>query len=57
MILEGREACSRYLFYGIRYETMIHFRDESYMGGFLASLAAEYRQFIGIRNQIVYVVE
>ena len=33
-----REACCRYLYYGVKYDIIIYFGYEYYMGGFLAEL-------------------
>ena len=48
-ILEVGEACSRYLYDGVRYEIIMYFMYESYMGGFLAELAA-HGKHVGIRT-------
>ena len=48
MVLEEREAFSTYFYYYIRYDIMMHFRYESYMGGFLAELATRYGKYVGI---------
>ena len=39
-IIEGGEACSRYLYDGVIYEIIMYFMYESYMGGLLEELAA-----------------
>ena len=39
-IIEVEEACSRYFYDGVRYEIIMYFMYESYIGGLLAALAA-----------------
>ena len=55
VIIEGREACSRYFYYGVRYDIMMYFRYESYMEGFLGALAAGYIQYVVIITWFSYV--
>ena len=49
VIIELRDTCS-YFYCGFRYEIIVYFRFESYMGGFMEALVAEYRQYVGIRT-------
>ena len=55
MILEGREACSKNFYHAVIYGIIMHFRYESFMRGFLASLTAGYRQSVGIITIFTYV--
>ena len=48
MVLEVREACSRYFYYCVRYDIVIYFRYGFYLGVLLSVLAAGYRQSVGI---------
>ena len=45
VIIEGREACSRYLYYFVRYNIMMYFSYEYYMDNLFAALAAGYRKW------------
>ena len=54
-MLEGREACSKNFYHAVIYGIIMHFRYESFMGGFLTSLAAGYRQYVGIITLFSYV--
>ena len=55
MILEVRKACIRYLYYGARYEIMMYFRYDYYMGVLLESLVSGYRELIEIKTWFSYV--
>ena len=45
VIIEGREAWSRYLYYCVRYNIMMYFSYEYYMGNLFAALADGYRKW------------
>ena len=44
VIIYGREAVSMYFYYDVRYDIMMYFRCESYMGRFMSPLEALYSQ-------------
>ena len=46
-IIEGGEACSRYLYDGVKYDIFMYLMYESYMVDLLATLAAN-RKYLGI---------
>ena len=56
MIIERREDCSRYFYYGFIYDIMTYYRYDYYMGGFLVELEYRYMQSVGIITYEKYTV-